>query len=373
MEKNLHSPEEKKSLSEMKDFEFPIFKTKTEGDSHSFNLTDPQERKDYFYLKAGDEIKKLQDYLKKHSFIAYLLGKKNSGKGTYSQMFREIVGEDLAVHISVGDIVREVEEEIKDEGKKQELLEYLKKNYRGYIPLEETFEALSSRSTKTLLPTEFILALTKREIDKHPKKTLFIDGFPRNLDQISYSLFFRDLAGYRYDPDIFILVDVPEAVIEKRIQYRVVCPVCQTPRNLKLLPTNKVGYDKEKKEFYLICDNPGCQNARMVQKEGDAQGIEPIRERLKLDEQLMRKAFSLYGVSKIFLRNAVPVEVADKYVNDYEITPEFDYRWDPEKEKVEIIKNPWVVLDNEGKPSYSLMPEAVVVSMIKQLVNVLGL
>ena len=147
-------------------------------------------------------------------------------------MFREIVGEDLAVHISVGDIVREVEEEIKDEGKKQELLEYLKKNYRGYIPLEETFEALSSRSTKTLLPTEFILALTKREIDKHPKKTLFIDGFPRNLDQISYSLFFRDLAGYRYDPDIFILVDVPEAVIEKRIQYRVVCPVCQTPVTL---------------------------------------------------------------------------------------------------------------------------------------------
>lgn len=373
MAKNLPQPEKKKELQNKEDFEFPIFKTKREGVFRSFNLNDPEQRRQYFDLKAGEEIRKLQDYLKKHSFIAYLLGKKNSGKGTYSQMFREIVGEELALHISVGDIVRDVEEEIKDKKKEKELLQYLEKNYRGYLSLEEAFTAFSSRSTKTLLPTEFILALVKREIDKYPKKTLFIDGFPRNLDQVSYSLFFRDLAGHRYDPDIFILVDVPEAVIEKRIKYRVICPKCQTPRNLKLLSTKEVGYDKKKKEFYLICDNPKCKGARMVQKEGDSQGIEPIRERLKLDEQLMKKAVSLYGVPKIFLRNAIPVEVADQYVDKYEITPEYNYQWNPEKEKVEVIKSPWVFLDEKGRPSYSLMPEAVVVSMLKQLVNILGL
>ena len=75
------------------------------------------------------------------------------------------------------------------------------------------------------------------------KKALFIDGFPRDLDQVSYSLFFRDLIGYRADPDIFILIDVPNSVIDERIKYRVVCPKCHTPRNLKLLATKQVEYD----------------------------------------------------------------------------------------------------------------------------------
>lgn len=371
MAKNLPSPKKEKLLK--RSFDFPIFKTKKEGLSRVFNLNDPEERKEYFKLKAGDEIEKLKNYLQKNTFIAYLLGKKNSGKGTYSQMFREIVGEDLALHISVGDIVREVEEEIKSKKEKKELLQYLEKNYRGYLSLEKAFKALSSRSTKTLLPTEFILALVKREIDKYPKKTIFIDGFPRDLDQVSYSLFFRDLAGYRYDPDIFILVDVPETVIEKRIKYRVICPRCQTPRNLKLLPTKKIGYDKKKKEFYLICDNPKCKGEKMVQKEGDALGIEPIRERLKLDEELMKRTFSLYGVPKVLLRNAIPAKVADQYVDKYEITPEYNYRWNPKEKKVEIIEKPWIFPDDKGIPSYSLLPSAVVLSMISQLVSILGI
>jgi len=166
---------------------------------------------------------------------------------------------------------------------------------------------------------------------------------------------------------------VPETVIEKRIKYRVVCPKCQTPRNLKLLPTKKIGYDAKKKEFYLICDNPKCKGKRMVQKEGDALGIEPIRERLKLDEELMKKALSLYGVPKVLLRNAIPVEIADQYVDKYEITPGYSYRWNPKTKKVEIIEKPWVFLDDKGVPSYSLLPPAVVLSMINQIVNILEL
>ena len=69
---------------------FPIFKTKIEGQNQTFNLNDPKERREYFELKAGPEIKKLRDFLKKNTFVAYLLGKKNSGKGTYSKMFAEI-------------------------------------------------------------------------------------------------------------------------------------------------------------------------------------------------------------------------------------------------------------------------------------------
>ena len=66
----------------MKVIDFPIFKTKIEGKDKKFDLTDAVQRQEYFDYKAGDEIKKLREYLKNNTFIVYLLGKKNSGKGT---------------------------------------------------------------------------------------------------------------------------------------------------------------------------------------------------------------------------------------------------------------------------------------------------
>jgi len=353
---------------------FPIFKTKIEGLDRKFNLTDLKERELYFELKAGPEIKKLREYLRKgNTFIAYLLGKKNSGKGTYSKMFAEVVAPGGIDHFSIGDMIREVDEELKDEKKKKELHSFLEKNYRGWFPLKRALFALERRNTRILLPTELILALVKREIAKRRKKTLFIDGFPRDLDQISYSLFFRDLIGYREDPDIFILIDVPESVINERIKWRRVCPKCQTSRNFKLLPTSKIGYDEKRKEFYLICDNPKCKGVKMVSKEGDELGVTPIKKRLKLDEKLIEQAFSLYGIPKILLRNSLPVKVAQKFVDDYEVTPEYSYQWDGKEKKVKIIEKPWVILDDKGIQSYSLLAAPVAVSLIKQVVEVLGL
>ena len=373
-------------MEEKLNMKFPIFKTKIEGLNKKFNLNNPKERGEYFKLKAGPEIEKLREYLKENTFIAYLLGKKNSGKGTYAKMFAEVVASEKIDHFSIGDMVREVDEELADKKRKKELYSFLEKNYRGWLPLEKAIQLLEQRNTKTLLPTELILALVKREIFKREKKTLFIDGFPRDLDQISYSLFFRDLIGYREDPDIFILIDVPERVIEERIKWRRVCPQCQTSRNLKLLPTSEVGYDKKKKEFYLICDNPQCparqsfakqnlggQGAKMVAKEGDELGIKTIKERLKLDEKLIDQAFSLYGIPKILLRNSLPTKVAQKFVDDYEITPEYSYHWSEKEKRVKIIEKPWVILDDEGIQSYSLLAAPVTVSLIKQLTEVLGL
>ena len=357
----------------MKKIQFPIFKTKIKGITQKFNLFDPKERKAYFELKAGAEIKKLRDYLKQKTFIVYLLGKKNSGKGTYAKMFKEAVDKTRIEHFSIGDVVRRFDEVVRDKEKKKELILFLERNYRGYLSLEEIISALEKRSTKFLLPSELILTLAKMEIAKKGGKALFIDGFPRNLDQISYSLFFRDLIDYREDPDIFVLINVPEAVINERIKWRRICPKCQTPRNLKLLPTSKVGYDENNKEFYLICDNPNCKSARMVLKEGDELGIEPIKKRLKMDEELMRKAFSLYGIPKILLRNSIPIEEAAKYVEDYEITSEYNYKWLSESFKVKRIEKTWQVSDDEGILSYSLLAAPVTVSLIKQMVEVLNL
>jgi len=346
--------------------QFPIFKTKIEGINKKFDLTDPNQTREYFQLKAGKEIEKLREFLKENTFVAYFLGKKNSGKGTYSKMFAEIVLPERIDHFSIGDMVRGVDQEMKDEKKREELISYLKKNYRGTYSLEEIIHSLENRSTRELLPTELILTLVKREMEKRERKTIFIDGFPRELDQVGFSLFFRDLIGHRDDPDVFVLIDVPDTVIDERIKWRRVCPKCNTPRNLKLLPTKEVIF--ENGEFYLICDN--CK-VKMEKKEGDEFGIEPIKERLEKEGYLMQKALELYGIPKILLRNSIPVSLAKDYVDDYEITPEYYYEL--ENGKVIIKERPWVFKDDEGIDSYSLLPQPVVVSFIKQLVEIFDL
>ena len=348
---------------------FPIEKTKM-GNDRKFNLSDPKEREEYFKLKCGVEIEKLKGYLNNgHTFIAYLLGKKNSGKGTYSKMFSEVIGGDKIEHLSVGDMIRTVDEEMKDPQKKEELVKFLEKNYRGFYALEDIVKSLENRDTKSLLPDEIILALVKREITKRKGKVILLDGFPRNLDQVSFSLFFRDLVGYRDDPDVFILIDVPMNIINERIKWRRVCPKCNTSRSLKLLPTSKIGYDDD--GFYLICDEAGCDGGKMVTKEGDEKGIEPIKERLLMDEEILKKAYSLYGVPKVLLRNAIPADIACEYVDDYEMTPE--YSFEIVNGEIKTIEKPWIVADDDGIQCVSLQAAPVVVSMVKQLVEIFKL
>ena len=73
--------------------EVPICKTKMKGINQKFDLSDPADREKYFMAKAGKEIEKLRTFFREDgSFIAYLLGKKNAGKGTYSKMFTEVIG-----------------------------------------------------------------------------------------------------------------------------------------------------------------------------------------------------------------------------------------------------------------------------------------
>ena len=135
------------------------------------------------------------------------------------------------------------------------------------------------------------------------------------------------------------------------------------------MPTSKIGYDEATKEFYLICDEAGCDGGRMVMKEGDEKGIEPIKERLLMDEEILKKAYSLYGVPKVLLRNAIPADVAKDYVDEYEMTPGYSYK--EENGEVKIIEEPWIVADDEGVACVSLQAAPVVVSMIRQLVSAL--
>ncbi len=351
---------------------FPVFKTKVEG-SPRFNLNDPAERKKYFELKMGAELKAMKQYLDDgKTFVALLLGKKNSGKGTYSKLFMEAVGSDRIGHISIGDIVRDAHAMAQTEAGQAELVEFLRKNYRGFHSPEETIDLILGRNQSSLISSELIVGLIKYEISKRPRQALFIDGFPRALDQMSYAMYLKEIIGYRADPDLLVFISLPSSVINERIKYRVICPICKTPRNLKLMATRQAGYDEATKQFYLMCDNPSCNGARMVPKEGDELGIEPIRERLELDDKIMRHLLKLHGIPKVYLRNAIPVDEAADKVDDYEITPGYSYEQASDG-SVKINESRWVIKDDEGRDSYSLLPPPIVVALVKQMTKALGL
>ena len=353
----------------MKGLEFSVTGTKVKGLAKKFDLNSPEGRRKYFEAKAGDEVAKIKKYMQRGTFVAYMIGKKNSGKGTYSQIFTEVFGADKISLISIGDLVRNTSANWDSFAKTKKYIR-LKKLYRGYISFDDAVNGLLGRTQGALLPTEFILALLKLEIEDHKGKTLFIDGLPRDLDQVSYSLYFRDLIGYRDDPDMFVLIDIPETVIDERIKYRVVCPNCKNTRNTKLLITSKHEYDPKNDKFYLLCDSPRCKGGfRMEPKEGDDQGIIPIRSRLDKDEEILRKAFALHGVQKVFLRNHVPLKDAKKYFDDYEITPEYSFRLSGKA--IEVVEKPWTVRDDNGEESVSLLSAPVALTMIKQIADIL--
>lgn len=73
------------------------------------------------------------------------------------------------------------------------------------------------------------------------------------------------------------------------------------------------------------------------------------------------------------LRNSIPIGEVEANVDPYEITPAYRYIWEDDLKKVRVIEEPWAVKDDEGILSYSLLPAAVAVSLIKQTASVLGL
>jgi len=69
---------------------FPVFKTKVKGLNKKFDLTDPEQEKEYFELKAGKEIEKLREFLKENSFVAYFWERKILEKELIQKCFQEL-------------------------------------------------------------------------------------------------------------------------------------------------------------------------------------------------------------------------------------------------------------------------------------------
>lgn len=342
----------------------------TTGNGVTYDLDSVAGRREYYQEKVGPEIEFLRDYFRTQTFLGYWLAPKQAGKGTYMNGLKEIFGTEYFLHMSVGDLVRNADKEFQEQGKLSEIYAYARANYRGGMHLDEAFKALMGRTTAGLVPTELVMLLIRHAIDKAGKKTLFIDGFPRNLDQVSYSLYFRELINYRNDPDLFILINAPITVLDERMKQRRTCLTCGNSRNISLLPTKEIGYDAEKDEYYLVCDLPGCTGGRMVTKEGDHLGMETIKDRIMLDIEVMERARKLYGIPIIEMYNSLEQDKAFEYMDPYEFTSECVYSRNPDG-SIEVNKKLWEVNDGEEK-YYSLLPPGVVVQLVKQLARVLG-
>ena len=109
----------------------------------------------------------------------------------------------------------------------------------------------------------------------------------------------------------------------------------------------------------------------MKEKEGDDKGLDPIRGRLEKDDKVLRKTFALHGVSKVLMRNHIPLKESKELYDKYEITPEYSFK--TEKGEVKVIEKPWTFKDDNGLEAVSLLAAPVVIQMIKQMVEVLDL
>jgi adenylate kinase family enzyme len=353
------------------DVDYTWMKTRSaDTDGKEYDLLSPAGRRLYFNAKIGDELEKLREFLDNNTFIAYLLAPKLAGKGTYTGMLMEAVGSKYFEVVSVGDLVRDYQAEFNDKGKDADIYKYMKENYRGMMDLDEAFDAFVGSNQKKLAPTEFILSLIKGKIDEIGHKTIFLDGFPRKADQLAYSLYFRELINYREDPDFFVLINLPLAVIDARLKGRRMCPKCRTSRNIQLLPTTKVNYDEDEQGYYLVCDNPECESLRMEAKKGDDKGLDLIKERIENDLELVQMARNMYGIPKIELFNSLQKDKADLYVEEYEVTKEYVHNH--EGEEVTTEEKPFTV-EVDGTEYYSLLPAPVIVQYVRQLCHLFRL
>jgi len=318
--------------------------------------------------RAPQDLDFFKDYLKNNRVVLYMIAKKLAGKGTYSGFLSQI-SDDSFVHISIGDIVRETRDILLTPNGKEEIVKKLENKEIKSLQFDDIVDLIVDHSNKQLLPTELIFALLEAKIEEAGDKSIIIDGFPRTIEQLDNAKQLADKFAKQNIKTLYLLIDCPEEVLKMRMQGRRVCPNCSNSRNIDLLLTDNIGYDPESTEFYLVCDNPDCNEVRMIDKKGDEEGYESILERNNLTVELMNVIRKKYPEMTITVSNAVEVNEAKSH-DQGDFTEKAFLTWDPKGKKV--IKNfgSLVVTDDDGKTKVlSRYAEPVVVDIVKEFVK----
>ncbi len=122
-----------------------------------------------------------------------LIGAAGSGKGTQAKLIAEKYN---LTHISMGDLLREAAKEDTEQGR--QMKEILK--------------------TGQLFTKELTLNLIKKKVNNNFENMVF-DGYPRSLEQ-------AEALDEVCEPDLVIIIDLPDDVAVERLSNRRQCKAC---------------------------------------------------------------------------------------------------------------------------------------------------
>lgn len=347
----------------------------------TYNLINSTDRDEYFRQKAGTEISDIKKYLDNDNggFLAFLISPKAGGKGTKTGYLVDIFGEDKIKVISVGDLIRDLNKLLESEDAKEinKVRQQISENFRSTLSVDDAFDTVLNReqvTDKVAIPTELIITLLKNELVKpeYEGKGVFIDGFPRSLEQINLSLYFKDIMNFQDNTDFAVLIDAPNEVIKSRLEGRLICQTCNISRNLTLLPTKFVEFNEDNQKYELKCDKESCsgyEKETLVEKEGDSEGFKRIESRVITDKKLMEKIREIHGLPVIEVPNSVKKDKANEY-QDYELTPEYVYSLDKNGNTI-IETRPLILQDDNGNEIYMLESPPTVIPLIKGMHRIL--
>ena len=319
----------------------------------------------FFQNRLGEKLEQLKTLLDHSPVVLFFLAKKNAGKGTYAKLLNDITDNRL-VHISVGDLVREA-------GKRavESDLPFIKEVISFYDTPVSEYELMEifkhgASQTQSLLPTPVIIALIKRAMSLNSGRSIIIDGFPRGKDQAGLSIKMKNEFKGGGTPSAFVEIDCADEILLARLMDRRICPNCQTPKHIKLLLTEKIDYEPLTGEFHLICDRPECGGARMIRKQGDADGPEVVKERQRIMAELFGMVKDNSGGDYLVVKNHVPVSESHMHHSD-DFTTSATLLWDDAYGRVVRKFDKWVIKDEYDNDVYSRWPEPVVADLASVL------
>jgi len=179
-----------------------------------------------------------------------LMGPQGSGKGTQAKRLSKKLG---IPHISVGDLLRDYNGELKEE-----LRSYM--NQGKLVPIELLGSILEERLNK-----------------KDCKKGFILDGFPRNMEQWK-------MLDSMCDIDKVVEIHISDEEAIRRLEGRVTCEKCREGFNNITIPPKKKG----------ICDECGGKLVKREDDEGKA-----IKKRLEIYHKETKPLLKHYDGIKI--------------------------------------------------------------------------
>ncbi|CAN8265804.1 unnamed protein product [Cochlearia groenlandica] len=183
-----------------------------------------------------------------------------SGKGTQCELITQKYG---LVHISAGDLLRAEIVSGSENGRRAK--EFMEKGQ--------------------LVPDEIVVMMVKDRLSQtdSEQEGWLLDGYPRSSSQATA------LKGYGFEPDLFIVLEVPEDILIERVVGRRLDPVTGKIYHLKYSPP-------ETEEIA----------ARLTQRFDDTE--EKAKLRLKTHSQNVRDVLSMYDDITIKIKGNRPKE-----------------------------------------------------------------